>query len=701
MSSSLYPQSPNLPNYDFIDPTPAFKKSVTNVILSMIFFFLLYLVLVAFSIGLLIGCVFGAIALITINVGFITLILGAGLVALGLMFFIFLIKFIFTSFKDQNPSRVQIIEKDYPELFSFIRALSEDTKTIFPKKIFISPDVNACVFYNSSFWSLFFPVRKNLDIGLGLVNSVNISELKSIIAHEFGHFSQRSMKIGSYTYIVNRAIFNMVYEYDGWDDLLAKWAGTGGIFGFFAGITFWLAERVRDVLKAAYNLINKNYMALSREMEYNADLVAVSVSGNTTFIDALRKIEFSAYAYEFTIAHLNTLADKHKSSANIYNDHQFATQYLANKFGLANDNGHIIISDDDIEKNMLKTRVIIKDQWASHPSLKEREINLTKVEVKCKLTTDSAWKLFQNYEQLQKSTSQTLYRIAFPESDFETLNKNEFELEIISQSEKYHISEIYNEFYDGRYLTEFGIKETLNTQLPTEDFDEAYLKEHVEVIKRLQLNKDDLEVLSMIKSGELDTKYFDFDGVKYQKKEISTIIKQLSQEIASEEEMVENLDKKAFLSNVGIAKKAGVESILVEYYQRLFISQKTLKAIAEIAIKNQTLTNKLYSQVRWQDDEFQILLRELTNFEIEFKKFINANDFTHLYHHIDNNEQRNALKAYKDKDQSHMKLVTFEEDSFINLSNLVYLVHSIFGSDYGLVIKELTDFQLTNLAGKR
>jgi len=35
-------------------------------------------------------------------------------------------------------------------------------------------------FYNSSFWSMFLPVRKNLEIGLGLVNSINISEFKQL-----------------------------------------------------------------------------------------------------------------------------------------------------------------------------------------------------------------------------------------------------------------------------------------------------------------------------------------------------------------------------------------------------------------------------------------------------------------------------------------------------------------------------------------
>jgi hypothetical protein len=36
--------------------------------------------------------------------------------------------------------------------------------------------------------------KKNLTIGIGLINSTSVGELKTILAHEFGHFSQRSMK---------------------------------------------------------------------------------------------------------------------------------------------------------------------------------------------------------------------------------------------------------------------------------------------------------------------------------------------------------------------------------------------------------------------------------------------------------------------------------------------------------------------------
>lgn len=53
-------------------------------------------------------------------------------------------------------------EKDQPELFTLIREVVRDVDTDFPKRVYLSADVNAAVFYDSRFWSMFLPIKKNL-----------------------------------------------------------------------------------------------------------------------------------------------------------------------------------------------------------------------------------------------------------------------------------------------------------------------------------------------------------------------------------------------------------------------------------------------------------------------------------------------------------------------------------------------------------
>jgi len=167
-----------------------FKNKLTKAIFSIVLFIIVYLIL------FLIGCLISLFAItlggiiILDNLGIITILLGLGVIGMGVMVFVFLIKFIFKRNIVDRSHLIEIKKADEPRLFALLQEIVDETHTQFPKKVYLSSSVNAGVFYNSSFWSMFFTVRKNLEIGLGLVNGVSEAELKAILAHEFGHFSQ-------------------------------------------------------------------------------------------------------------------------------------------------------------------------------------------------------------------------------------------------------------------------------------------------------------------------------------------------------------------------------------------------------------------------------------------------------------------------------------------------------------------------------
>ncbi len=141
-------------------------------------------------------CFVGAGYILKEHASLATLVLAAGLVVLGVMIVYFLIKFMFKTHKTDLSDLTLITRAQHPDLFAFIDGIVKEVGTPFPNKIYISPQVNASVFYDSSFWSMFFPIKKNLHIGMGLVNTITEEEFKAILAHEFGHFSQKSMKVG-------------------------------------------------------------------------------------------------------------------------------------------------------------------------------------------------------------------------------------------------------------------------------------------------------------------------------------------------------------------------------------------------------------------------------------------------------------------------------------------------------------------------
>src|SRR5262249_51802413 len=192
---------------------------------------------------------------------------------------VFLVKGLFKGHRVERSSYVALEEKDHPDLFAFIRRVYEDVGAPRPRRVYVSPDVNAALVYDTSLVNLIIPPRKDLLIGLGLVNVVNLAEFKAVLAHEFGHFAQRSVGLGSYLYVANRVMSDVIYSRDALDRFVDDWSRSDIRISFPAwGLkgALWLVRKILSGIFQSLNLLN---LSLSRSMEFNADNVAVSVTG--------------------------------------------------------------------------------------------------------------------------------------------------------------------------------------------------------------------------------------------------------------------------------------------------------------------------------------------------------------------------------------------------------------------------------------
>ena len=102
----------------------------------------------------------------------------------------------------------------------------------------------------------FLPTPKNLQIGLGLLNVLNLSEFKAVLAHEFGHFTQKSMRVGSYVYIANRFMIDMVAGRDWLDDLMLRLRRYRNFVGAMATLCWGIFWLFRKVLTGCFYGIN-------------------------------------------------------------------------------------------------------------------------------------------------------------------------------------------------------------------------------------------------------------------------------------------------------------------------------------------------------------------------------------------------------------------------------------------------------------
>jgi len=576
-SALLYPPNPTGVPSSVVETSASFKKEVSKVLGSILLFFIVYLLMVMLSIILAIACVYGGLMLIVHVPRVITLLIGIGLMGLGVMVFVFLIKFIFAVNRYDRSGIIEIKKSDEPVLFDFIKQLSHDTQTRFPKKIYLSPDVNACVFYDSSFWSMFFPVRKNLQIGLGLVNCLNISEFKAVVAHEFGHFSQKSMKLGSFVYNVNRIIHNMLFENKDYAKSLSSFARVSSYFAFFAGLTANIVNGIQSILRAMYGVVNKNYMSLSRQMEFHADAVAASVSGGNNLISALKRIDMAHACYNAVLGKCDEMLKEKMVSRNIYPNQLIVLKQVAEDFKFSFSNELPEVNDEYLKSRNLN-RVNFKDQWASHPSTEEREDNLNNLGVNISPEPQLAWQLFANKTQVQEQLTRKIYE-HIKTDGVTAVDEDFFASKYQTDVQKFSLPAEYKDFYDQRMVAVLDENELdqLAQNNQALQFDTLLSVENISLPAKIKATAADVEILKAIAGKRIDVKSFDFDGEKYPADQAKKMVDDLEKEMEENKKLLEELDRKiiGFFYSRSMSTGNQTASNLKKSYSEYFRERKT------------------------------------------------------------------------------------------------------------------------------
>jgi Zn-dependent protease with chaperone function len=174
---------------------------------------------------------------------------------------------------------IEITAKEQPRLFAFLHRLADEAEAPRPHRVFLSPRVNAAVFYDLSITNLIFPSKKNLEIGLPLVNVLRLGELRAVLAHEFGHFAQRSMGRGRWVYIAQQIAGHIIAKRDALDTFLRRLSRFDIRVAWIGWILSLIIWSIRSAMETLFGLVILTQRALGREMEFQADLVAVSRTG--------------------------------------------------------------------------------------------------------------------------------------------------------------------------------------------------------------------------------------------------------------------------------------------------------------------------------------------------------------------------------------------------------------------------------------
>lgn len=532
-------------NQQPVEVSPTFKEHAIKAVLGITLFIISYIFILGIALVLTVLCILGGLFVIAVKPMFITIGIGLGLAGMGVFIVIFLLKFIFSSHKNDRSQMVEIFEHEHPKLFEMIHQIVQEVGTTFPKKVYVSPEVNASVFYDSSFWSMFLPVKKNLTIGLGLVNSVTREELKAILAHEFGHFSQKSMKVGSYVYYVNQVIFNMLFENETYDKLVQKWLNISRFFSLFILISLKINQGIQWILRKLYHVVNISYMSLSREMEFHADAIAASITGYQPLKNSLLRMNMVDHTFQSVIHFYERRIPQNIQSKNIYHDHKAAISFISAYQNIPIRNGLPDITLEEQNKYN-KSKLIIKDQWSSHPSTEDRILHLEKTGRNSTIIEDApADVLFNNLEHIQ----QTLSRKMFDEENY-TLpyiyyNTEDFIETFMEEIREDSFPKIFNEYYDKYNIMQWNLDET-STKVETFTFQDLFSDTMKDKIFTYLALADDIQSLKDIVRYDYPISTFDYDGIRHKAREADQLIVRLEMELEDLKEQIHINDQSIY-----------------------------------------------------------------------------------------------------------------------------------------------------------
>jgi Zn-dependent protease with chaperone function len=363
--------------------------------------------------------------------------------ACALFLAVFMLKAIFFVKHGGAEGHLEIRPEQQPELFRFLHELADRAGAPRPHKVFVSAGVNAAVFYDLSMLNLFFASRKNLEIGLGLVNSLSLGEFRAVLAHEFGHFAQRAMAVGRWVYVAQQIAAHLVARRDKLDDFLRGLSNFDIRFAWVGWLLSLIVWSIRSLVESAFQVVVLMQRALSREMEMNADLVAVSLTGSDALVHALHRLQSADDAWGRAAAFVMNEKARGRLTRDLFT---IQTKVVQRMGRILNDAayGSVPAPAGTVrpeEHRLFKAELAQPPQmWLTHPLNHDREANAKRHYVAAPIDPRSAWTVFAGAQALREQVTAGLLGepgTATPVSEDESLQALDRQFERESLKSRY------------------------------------------------------------------------------------------------------------------------------------------------------------------------------------------------------------------------------------------------------------------------
>jgi Zn-dependent protease with chaperone function len=262
--------------------------------------------------------------------------------------------------------KIEITEKECPELFSMIYDVAREVNVRMPKHVYLTVGPLASVQTGSPY----SPILRDLNIGLAFLYGFNKSELKSVICHEMEHFAQKTGRVN----VAINSLFPFMKHLSEMEerrqksDLLIR---ARNKFSKYLGETVQPVKYIFKLLMTLFWNIKKRQNHLNWLIEYEADNVACRMAGTSAYISALCKIEFLAGRWSVFENAVKKLLSEGCSTEDFMDGYRYCYDIMAEDEGIKIDRNTTLHSPVGNEF-VYNSRIRFTSGWTSHPAIMDR-----------------------------------------------------------------------------------------------------------------------------------------------------------------------------------------------------------------------------------------------------------------------------------------------------------------------------------------
>jgi Zn-dependent protease with chaperone function len=267
---------------------------------------------------------------------------------------------------------------DCPRLYQLLGDVAQRLETKAVDEVYLAPGSSIGVHQEGRGpFGIFGVSRRVLTVGLSTMHFLTVSELQSILAHEYAHFSHRDTFYNRFIYQVQLSI----------GQALQGMGASGGKLNYVNPFYWFLYLYYK-----AYNLLSAGF---SRSREFLADRMACCLYGSDVFASALEKVCTDGTLFEMTIYdNIGKLLAEDKAFVNMYaafrsfRDEQMTAQ----------------------DRNALYKKLLEEKEslFASHPTFQERIDAVDKLPRAVNSDNTPALQLFDQPEEIEKELTEFL-----------------------------------------------------------------------------------------------------------------------------------------------------------------------------------------------------------------------------------------------------------------------------------------------------